>query len=224
MKKMIHLSILIIGSSVALAALPQKNNTSFETDASFSLQIIDVDSVNKEAIIEEILTIQKSLLIPLEETTMPSFAQTGFITIQRSPQYLLKFLEKGIIIVAYHQNQMVGYLSLEEIDGYIDWARGRRLDAERSLDSLDGVKYIDQVAALTTFANQEIETVLINLAKELSPYGIMTDTLAKPYPNLAAMALFRKNGFVNLGTLYVEETDALPQHQIELILWLPEKP
>ena len=116
---------------------------------------------------------------------------------------------------------MVGYLCLEEINEYIDWAQGRRFDSEWNLNSLRNVKYIDQIAVLTPFVKQEIETNLINHAKNLSPNGILTDTLSKPYPNLSSMALFTNNGFVNLGTMQIEATDTLPAHQISLMLWLP---
>lgn len=212
-----YAAILITGMSSLFGSAQD----SFGTEDLFSYQMVDADSDNKETVIAEILTVQESLLIPLEATELPTFAQTGFITIQRSPQYLLKFLEKGKILVTHHQNQVIGYLLLEEIDGYIHWAQGRRMDVELSLASLDGVKYIDQVAVLTPFVQQGIETALIRHAKELSPNGILTDILAKPHPNLASMALFRNNGFIHLGSVYVEATDPLPAHQVALMLWLP---
>jgi hypothetical protein len=190
------------------------------TEDPLSFQIINADSNNKETIIAEILSIQDSLLIPLNTAQIHTLTQTNFIIIHRSSQYLLKLLEKGIFIVAYYQKQMVGYLLLDEIDGYIKWAQGRRFDGKQSIDSLGSVKYIDQVAVLTSFEQKGIETALINHAKECSPTGIMTDILAKPFPNLSSMNLFQNNGFVNLGTLYIEATNALQAHQVVLMLWL----
>lgn len=193
----------------------------FMINNSFSIQTIDIESENIDAVIIEVLAIQKTQLLSLTTTEISEFAQNGFITIERTPVYLREFLKKGKIITVYHQDQMIGYLLLENMDGYINWAHGRQFDSELNLDELKTLNYIDQIAVLMSFVGRGVETALVNYAKYLSPQGILTDTLYRPYPNLASMALFENNGFAKLGILYVEATNVLPAHQIFLMLWLP---
>lgn len=191
---------------------------------STSLQIIDNKSENIEEIIAKILEIQKSLLIPIEAVEMPDFADTGFLTIRMTPDYLRNFLDTGKFIMAFRGKQVAGYLLLDDIEGFLKWAQGRRFDSEWDLESLRGIQYIDQIGIPTKFAKQGIGKELINFAKSLSPKGLLTDNLFDPYPNPASAAFFTSQGFTHLGVMHVEATAIRPAHKISVMLWHPEDP
>lgn len=186
-----------------------------------TLRLVDRDSERVEETIVAILKIQKSLLLSLEATEMPSYAQTGFLTIRMTNQYLLDFLQTGKFLLAFHHDQLVGYLLLDKIDHYLKWAHGKQFKSKWDLQALHKIAYIDQIAVIRHLAKQGIGTALVDYAKMLSPHGLLTDILYAPYSNQASMRFFAAQKFVELGIMQVEKTVAYPEHATSVMLWLP---
>ena len=191
------------------------------TAFSFSIQLVDKNSEHIDETIAEILKVQQTLLLPLELTEIPSCAQSGFLTVQMTPQYLIEFLQTGRFLIAVHQDQIVGYLLLDQIEQYLHWAEGKRFDSEWDLQTLQTMGYIDQIAVAREFAKQGVGTALINSAKKLSERGLLTDILSAPYRNEASLRFFTARGFANIGTMYIEQTATSPPHATAVMLWLP---
>ncbi len=188
---------------------------------SLTIQVIDKNAEKIEETITEILAIQKSLLLPLEISEIPSYAQSGFLTIQMTPQYLLDFLRTGRFLIAVHQDQIVGYLLLDQIEQYLNWANGNQFKSEWNLKSFQNLQYIDQIAVDRKFTRQGIGTALVDYAKKLSAEGLLTDILFTPYHNHASMQFFTTNEFLDIGTMHIEKTAKYPQHATSVMLWLP---
>lgn len=187
--------------------------------APLTLDIIDFRSENKEEIVHAILEIQESLLFPIEATEYPAFAENGFLTIRMTPEYLYDFISTDRIIVGYCGNEMTGYLLLGSIEGYLDWARGKRFDSAWNLYSLGSAQYIDQIGVATSCSQQGVGTALVNCAKMLSPGGLVTDILLEPHHNKASTAFFIKKGFTNIGIMHVEANAIRPAHKTLVMYW-----
>ena len=173
----------------------------------YSLEIVEGEGV------AEILAIQNSLVAPLEAEKQPEF---GFITIARSAEYLQK-CEKRIL--AYVEGQVAGYMLLESVEGYLQWAKGRKFDGD--LSKLGRSYYIDQIGVSSAFARQGIGTALVEYAKKVSPDGLLADILWEPNRNEASITFLKKQGFSLLGVMEVEATDRLAEHKIAIFLWTP---
>ena len=189
---------------------------------SLTIQVIDKNAEQIKETVTKILAIQKSLLLSLEISAIPSYAQSGFLTIQMTPQYLLNFLRTGKFLIAVHQDQVVGYLLLDQIEQYLNWAEGKQFKSEWNLKSFQNLQYIDQIAVDRKFMRQGIGTALVNCAKKLSAEGLLTDILFTPYHNHASMQFFTTNEFLDIGTMHIEKTAMYPPHATSVMLWLPD--
>jgi GNAT superfamily N-acetyltransferase len=186
-----------------------------------TLELIEKDSERIEETIDAILEIQKSLLLPLELTEWPDIAETGFLTIEMTRTYLQELLHTGKFLIAFYEERPVGYLLLDTIDSYLQWAEGKYFASDWDLQTLREINYIDQIAVVRKYAKHGIGTALVDFAKKLSPQGILSDILSAPYPNQASMHFFAAQKFVELGILQVEKTARYPAHAVAIMLWLP---
>lgn len=184
------------------------------------LQTIDKNWENKEEVIGEILQIQRTLVLPLDIAEMPAFAETGFLTIGMTPEYLQGFLEEGMAIVAFEDERMVGYLLLDRAEGFLKWAEGRKVSV--SLEALREWHYIDQIAVLTECSKQGIGKALVEEAKNLAPNGLMVDILIEPYCNAASLAFFAKQGFTPFAIMEIEANHLRPAHKISVLTLLDD--
>lgn len=175
-----------------------------------SLEIVEGDG---EEIVSEILAVQKALLLPLDVTEIPEFAKSGFLTVAMTPEYV-QACEKRVL--AYVDGKVVGYVILETIERFKEWAEGREFTGD--LGPLSNFYTIDQIGVLTPYARQGVGTALVNYAKKLSPGGLLTDAVLEPYPNLASMAFFQRQGFRLLGTMEIKATELLPAHKTSVFL------
>jgi len=186
-----------------------------------TLELVEKDSARVEETIDAILEMQKSLLLPLELTECPDSAQTGFLTIEMTHTYLRELLHSGKFLIAFYEDQPVGYLLLDKIDSYLQWVKGKHFASEWDLQTLRQINYIDQIAVVRKYAKHGIGTALVDYAKKLSPQGILADILSAPYPNQASMHFFAAQKFIELGILQVEKTAKYPAHAVAIMLWLP---
>lgn len=204
-------------SNCGIAEFTYSNNEGLCFVKVFDEPTIEVIERSEPEVIEAVLGIQKTLLAPLSE--VPPFAEAGFLTIEMTHEYLEKFLQTGKILIARQEGRIVGYLLLDRIDGFIDWAKDKRFDSEWNLERLRGIQYIDQIAVLRSYARQGIGTALVEEAKKLSPRGILIDILFAPYSNHASMQFFASQGFVPLGIVYVEAYSKRAAHATSVMLW-----
>ena len=190
--------------------------------SALTFQVINKDAEQIEEIITEILEIQKSLLLPLEISEIPLYLQTGFLTIQMTHQYLLDFIQTGKFLIAVHQNQIVAYLLLDQMEKYLNWADSNQFNSGVDLRSFQNIQYIDQIGVVPEFARQRIGTALIEQAKRLSPDGLLTDILSSPHCNHASLCFFAANGFLHIGTMQIKKTAKYQKHATSVMLWLSD--
>lgn len=180
----------------------------------FGTPAIQVFDSPDEEIIEGILAIQKTLVLPLDSEERPV---NGFLMIQMTPDYLRQF--KGKFLIAYCDGEMAGYLLLGEMEEFIDWAKGRRFDSAWNLEALRNIHYIDQIAVLTPFARQGVGKALVDAAKAISTDGLLTDILLEPITNQASIAFFTRQGFAPMGVMHIDPSARFAAHKIYLMLW-----
>lgn len=79
------------------------------------ISIIDKNHDSKEEVISQLLAIQKSLIVPVNDIP-EAYQQTGFLLVPMTPEYILSLLEdkEGQIICSYMDLALVGYVILTE--------------------------------------------------------------------------------------------------------------
>lgn len=176
------------------------------------MRVIDKNHELKKEVIADVLAIQKSLIVPVND--IPEIAQAnGFLLVPMTPEYVLSLLEnkEGQIIGAYIDQTLVGYIILTEASEfqelYQDPAAGR-FEMTADLPHLNNwlldkeVGYIEQIGVKPGYSRLKVGTHLIEAGKNLRPHGLISDVFIYPIVNKASLLFFSSQGFTSPGILY----------------------
>lgn len=232
---MIYSFLLFVLSTLCLAG-HENTQIKLADHQLFTFEIVDAQTENKETVIHEVLELQNSLIIDNQTTIeLPPLSQDyGFLTVRTSACALMSTLqEEGKILTARHNGQLVGYLILTELGHYFSWIRKEavkiEINSSWNLDELEdyysnnNIKILEQISVNHFYAKQGIGSHFIKMAKELSPKGLSTDILNKPFTNKASFSFFAKQGFVHMAKIHVlgRPPKCIP-HEIWVELWRPD--
>ena len=199
-----------------------------------SYYIIDKYTKDNSDLIQEVLTLQRSLIVDNQTPDeLPiQFKENGFLTVRKTAEELAQTLQnEGKIIIARHKGELIGYLILTELENYFSWmssAKQVEIDLPLEISELESyyidkrVKLLDQIGIATHYAKHGIGKRLVEIAKELSPHGLSTDILYKPFTNRASFAFFAKQGFRHVAKIHVFGRP--PKRilvEIHVELWMP---
>lgn len=192
------------------------------------IMLIDKASPLKEVAIEDVLFLQKSLLVdPLLPIPEPN-QKTGFLLMPMTPSFILSLLEEkeGMIIGAYQNENLVGYVLLTHADEFKTLYESQMADTlldpdlfeEDLLQNASG--YIEQIAIKPGYSRKGIGTLLINTCKKLKPDGLVSDVCMAPIQNEPTLRFLLEQGFTPLGTIYREPVDEFPfARQNQALIW-----
>ena len=197
------------------------------------IAVTDKDSPSKNAVIEKLLALQRSLVIPVRQPIPEENVKNGFLLIPMTPAYVGYLLDQkdGLIVGAYQGETLVGYVLLIEIDEFKDLYQDNRLgyvemplclEPLESLLSQTTVGYIEQIAVKPGHAKRGIGTQLIEASKNLKPDGLVADVFLDPLTNEASLRFFSRLDFKMAGTLYQHPRSNFPYpHRTQVFLWNP---
>lgn len=213
--------------------LEEPQNLQSIRKSSLSFQIIDIHDETKSQVIQEVVALQSSLIVNNQSTTeLPiAFKENGFLTIRMDQNMIMEMLLNDAKIVTTRcQGLLVGYLILCKFTDF-QWLRnGERLDLnfQSSLDELERyffdnhIQEIEQIAVAHSFAKQGIGRQMVEIAKQLSPHGLSTYILYKPFTNEASLAFFSKQNFAHIATAHVlGRPPKYLAHEVFIELWMP---
>lgn len=197
-----------------------------------SISIIDKNHDSKEEIISQLLAIQKSLIVPVNDIP-ESYQQTGFLLVPMTPEYILSLLKnkEGRIICCYSDLVLVGYIILTEASEfkelYQDPIAGHfeNIMEAQNLNawlSDKDVGYIEQIGIKLGYSRQGIGTQLIEAGKQLKPHGLISDVFIYPIVNTPSLHFFSSQGFKSPGILYQFPTANANfpyEHRTQVFFW-----
>jgi ribosomal protein S18 acetylase RimI-like enzyme len=176
------------------------------------ISIINKNNDSKEEIISQLLAIQKSLIVPVNNIP-EAYQQTGFLLVPMTQEYILSLLEnkEGQIICSFMDQALVGYVILTEASEfkelYQDPVAGY---FEMIVDSPNlnvwlsdnDVGYIEQIGVKFGYSRLGIGTQLIEAGKQIKPHGLISDVFIYPIVNTPSLHFFSSQGFKSPGVLY----------------------
>lgn len=192
----------------------------------FEMQTFTHSTFNNPQILEEILSVQKSLLIDLNDRTLdPHLADHGFLAVRMDVDYLKELLldPLGKIILVYHQKEIAGYLLLRDVNNFIDWTREKKFHGEWTYETFSAnyrkkqILYIDQIGVKTKYAKHRIGSMMIEKAKTYAQEGLIADILFQPFTNKASYSFFSKKEFSQIGI--IENNVNPPFKLLYVMLW-----
>jgi ribosomal protein S18 acetylase RimI-like enzyme len=204
-----------------------------EQSRSFSIEVFNQYSPLKHEVIDELLSLQWSLIIPLQLPIPEENAKNGFLLIPMTPQYVHGLLDQkqGLIVCAYAGESLVGYVLLVDISefkelyedgnlGYIETTRD--LERLKMAFSQSNIGYIEQIGVRAGYTRMGIGTELINACKKIKPGGLVADVFLEPLKNEASLQFFSRQGFEKSGTLYQFPRESFPHaHRTQVFLQSP---
>lgn len=206
MKKVFLLLISLFCFTSALAT---------EATQEFSPTLVVIDKTNsfKTRAIQDLLSLQKSLIVSPSEIP-EQYLQTGFLLVPMTPEYVTSLLEKkgGQIICAYLDQTLLGYIILtaasefEEL--YQDPLTGHFEQIDIDVPNLHAwlsdpaVGYIEQIAVRPGYSRTGIGSQLIQISKKIKPHGLISDVFIYPVINNASLRFFLNQDFKSSGILY----------------------
>ncbi len=192
---------------------------------------VDKNSLLKEMVINQVLSLQHSLVIDVQQPLSKEKQKHGFLLIQTTPDYVRNLLEEkeGMIVAAYQAQSLVGYVILVAISEFKELYRHKSIGyletechvtAFNEILSKNGVGYIEQIAVKCEYAKKGIGRQLVNVCKELRPNGLVADVFVTPVTNTASLQFFSLLGFKAFGILHQRPTVKFPAaHQTQVFLW-----
>ncbi len=196
------------------------------------ISIVNKNDVSKEEIISQLLAIQKSLIVPVNNIP-EAYQQTGFLLVPMTSEYILSLLEnkEGQIICSYMDQTLVGYVILTEASEfkelYQDPIAGHFemvVDLPNLNDWLsdNDVGYIEQIGVKFGYSRLGIGTQLIEAGKQLWPHGLISDVFIYPIVNGPSLHFFSSQGFKSPGILYQFPTANANfpyEHRTQVFFW-----
>lgn len=198
--------------------------------------IIDKDSEDKVDVIQDVLTLQKTLIVDSDTANeLPTiFEENGFLTVKKTAEELAHILQHdGKIFIVRHLDQLIAYLILSDLDDFFSRIVSPdvhvEIDLPLQLSEIEcfymnnQIKMVDQIGVATHYAKQGIGRHLVNMAKQVAPQGLSTCILYMPFTNNASLAFFSKQGFVRIANVHVlgKPPKCIP-HEIWVEHWIPE--
>ncbi len=184
-----------------------------------SVHVTDETSADKEEVTCNVLNLQKSWQVSIWQKQPYEVSKEGFLFVQMKKEELLGLLDKkkAKILWVEDEGSFLGYLILAPIEEFFDLyvnspIRTFDCHVDQSLFTKE-VQYIEQIAVKKDAVNRGVGTLLVNEAKCLSPYGLVAAVLVEPFPNLASLAFFFKNGFMSVGFLHCIECPSWPAYK-----------
>ncbi len=186
----------------------------------YTLHLSDKHSSDKKEVIDKLLDLQATWQVNIREMQPLETAVEGFLFVRMKSEELIHLLDaKEVkILWAEEEGELLGYLILTQMNEFFDLyvdSPIRTFDChiDPATFSQEGLHYIEQIAVKKEAVLQGIATRLLNEAKRLSPKGLVAAVLTKPFPNLASLRFFSRNGFINVGFLDCVECPAWPAYQ-----------
>lgn len=202
-----------------------------QSSQTVSIIVVDQYTPVKNEVINELLALQQSLVIPVQIPIPEHNVQNGYLLIQMTPEYVNNLLEQkhGTIVAAYQEQSLVGYILLIDISEfkelYEDPAIGHiettidRVTLE-SLLSQPHIGYIEQIGVKSNCSRKGIGTKLIDASKKLKPNGLVADIFLEPLKNEASLQFFKSQGFEKTGILHQHPRKDFPyEHQTQVFFW-----
>lgn len=196
-----------------------------------SINIIDQYSHSKNETIDDLLSLQQSLIIPLQIPIPEENAKKGYLLIQMTPEYINNLLEQknGLIVCAYHKKSLLGYVLLIDISEFKELYEDENIGSiETDIDlsvlekllSQPNVGYIEQIGVRSDYSRKGIGTQLIETCKRIKSNGLVADVFLEPLKNEASLQFFSKKGFKKTGILYQQPRKDFPHsHCTQVFFW-----
>jgi ribosomal protein S18 acetylase RimI-like enzyme len=195
---------------------------------------------NIEEIINQALLLQKSLLVnnkPAKEITDADI-KDGFLIEEMNTAHLKRDLihDHGSIMVACmrqnktHNEQLVGYAILRRTSDYDQNEHAIHGEANFSISLSQWEKaaanstYIYELAIHPHYRRKGIGTLIIKACqKHYSNAPLVADVIYWPTPfvNELSYRLFLKNGFTDIGEVYIENSPGFRSYKSRIMLWEP---
>lgn len=204
---------------------------SFEQSQSISINIINQYSPSKNEVINDLLALQRSLIVPLQIPIPEENAKNGFLLIQMTSEYVNNLLEQkdGLIVSAYQGQSLLGYILLIDISEFKELYEDEKIGfIETNIDltvlekllSQPNLGYIEQIGVKPGYSRKGIGTQLIEASRKLKPNGLVADVFLEPLTNEASIHFFSKNGFKKVGILHQHPRKDFPHsHRTQVFFW-----
>ncbi len=190
-------------------------------------------------IIEQILFLQKSLLVnkkPIQEITDFDI-RDGFLVEEMDSVHLKEALiqDHGSIIVAYADqqehstNQLMGYAILRLTKYFFQNNKSENLEYTPSIPEhewkniVSNSIYIYELAVSPKHRRKGIGKLIVNACQKQYKNWLYIDVIywPKPFVNELSYQLFLRNGFRDIGRLYVKKSSRFRPFKSILMAWSP---
>ena len=226
----------IVCFSFLHASPPRLNGEQIEQCSDIVIHVIDKNSRSKNETIDELLLLQKSLIVPAKNPIPEKFAKTGFLLIPMTSEFVLHLLDQkdGRIVCAYLDKRLVGYILLIDTSEFkelyqdanvgrfapsIDWIAMNSWLDDRA------VGYIEQIAVKPGYSRMGIGSKLITKSKEIKPNGLIADVFIQPVKNQSSVLFFSSQDFFPFGILFqypIAHVYFPYAHQTQVFFWNPD--
>jgi ribosomal protein S18 acetylase RimI-like enzyme len=228
------ISLLLLGC-INFSSIQSLEPSSSQIQEAQTTEIVIVSNssftLDKERVIKDLLSLQSSLIVPVQNPILENFAKKGFLLIKMTPEYVNSLLNEknGLIVSAYQKECLVGYVLLTDISefkelyqdetiGYIETTLN--LEKLEKLLSRADVGYIEQIAVNPSFSRSKIGKRLIDECKKIKPLGLVADVFIDPLVNKASLAFFSSQGFEKSGILHQYPRINFPHaHETQVFFW-----
>ncbi len=201
--------------------------------ATQTIAIIDKSDPSRNEVIRDLLSIQKSLIVSLQEGIPEPFLQTGFLLVPMTPEYVTSLLEekKGQIVCTYLDETLIGYIILTEASEFEELYRDPQAGRFETAIELAGLKdwlsdpavgYIEQIGVRPGYSRMGIGSQLIEIGKSIKPHGLISDVFIYPVENRPSLSFFSDRGFSSPGVLYQYPTANANfpyEHRTQVFFW-----
>ncbi len=213
----------------------QANVAPIEQGFDSTIVSIDKNSPSRNAVIRDLLALQKSLIISIQEPIPEDRAKTGFLLVPMTMEYISDLLEHkhGCIVCAYKDQILVGYALLTDPSNFKELYQDEHIGRfETSIDEAflnvwlgeKGVGYIEQIAVKPGYSRMGIGSRLMSESKKLKAEGLIADVFIYPVKNESSLSFFSHQGFMPSGILYQYPTanaNFRHEHRTQVFFWNP---
>ncbi len=197
-----------------------------------TIHVTDKYSPNKDEVISHLLELQNGWQIDLHTAAPQDKIQNGFLFVRMKPEFVRSLLDNSTAQILWMEDkgEIAGYIILTEISEfftlYVDspirtFAPLVNLPLFEEYLNVNQVRYIEQIAVRNNCVQKGIGSTLLEVAKLVSPDGLVAAVLTQPVLNKASCAFFSKNGFETVGFLNAIESALWPAYQTRVFFWQP---
>lgn len=226
-KCLLVISLAFFGS---ISIYLYSNIQSLEQVSNISINVVDRHSALKNEVIDDFLALQESLVIPLQTPVLEESAKNGHLLIQLTGAYINQLLEEknGLIICAYLEQTLVGYIVITDISGFKELYEESTGFVEPVVDLSvmekillqTDIGYIEQIGVKPGYSRRGIGARMIQISKKLKSNGLIADIFLEPVKNEASLQFFFRQGFEKSGILYQYPRHNFPYtHRTQIVAW-----